>query len=102
MNDYKIIDEKALGESFKQVGELVGNVFNGIAHVVKNVAEEITKCFQSISASKRISRKRFLKLLMSGGIQRNDAQKIVEKYHKKNGTYTYLDVLVEWRNLNDE
>ena len=45
--------------------------------------------------------KRFLKLLMSRGIQRNDAQRIVEKYHKKNGTYTYLDVLVEWRNLND-
>ena len=28
--------------------------------------------------------------------------KIVEKYHKKNGAYTYLDVLVEWRNFNDK
>lgn len=101
MNEYEIIDVKALGESFKQVGELIGNVFNGVVRVVKNVAEEITKCFQSIPVSKKISRKRFLKLLMSRGIQRNDAQRIVEKYHKKNGTYTYLDVLVELRNLND-
>ena len=102
MNKYEIIDVKALGESFKKVGEFVGNVFNGVVCVLKNVVEEITKCFQSISTSKRISRKRFLKLLMSGGTQRNDAQKIVEKYHKKNGTYTYLDVLVEWRNFNDK
>ena len=102
MDEYEIINAKELGESFKQVGELVGNVFNGVARVIKNVVEEITKCFQSIPASKRISRKRFLKLLMSIGIQRNDAQKIVEKYHKKNGAYTYLDVLVEWRNFNDK
>ena len=42
MDEYEIINAKKLGESFKQVGELVGNVFNGVARVVKNVVEEIT------------------------------------------------------------
>ena len=59
MNEYEIIDVKALGESFKQVGELIGNVFNGVVRVVKNVAEEITKCFQSIPVSKKYLGKDF-------------------------------------------
>ena len=50
---------------------------------------------------KNISRKRFIKLLMSVGYQRNTANKIAWKYHKEKGEYTLLDFLIENQKKED-
>lgn len=50
---------------------------------------------------KNISRKRFIKLLMSIGYQRNEANKIAWNYHKENGKYTLLNFLTESRKKED-
>ena len=43
----------------------------------------------------KISRKRFVKLLMSIGYQRNEANKIAWHYHAEKGRYTFLDFIKE-------
>lgn len=42
---------------------------------------------------KHISKKRFKKLLMSKGISRNGANKIINRFRLYNRGYTYLDVV---------
>ncbi len=46
-----------------------------------------------IEKSETISRKKFIRLLMSKGIQRNGANEIAKYFLKKNGKYSLLDLL---------
>ena len=41
---------------------------------------------------KHITRKRFIKLLMARGMQRNQANKLAKEIHKEKGFYTELDL----------
>lgn len=47
-----------------------------------------------ITTSMILSRKKFIKLLMSKGIGRNGATEIAKYILKKNGRYTMMDVLM--------
>lgn len=47
-----------------------------------------------IDCSMILSRKKFIKLLMSKGIGRNGANEIAKYILKKNGRYTMMDVLM--------
>lgn len=47
----------------------------------------------NIEKSETISRKKFIKLLMSKGIQRNGANEIAKYILNKNGKYSLLDLL---------
>lgn len=47
-----------------------------------------------IDGSMMLSRKKFIKLLMSKGIGRNGANEIAKHVLKKNGRYTMMDVLM--------
>lgn len=47
-----------------------------------------------ITTSMTLSRKKFIKLLMSKGIGRNGANEIAKHVLKKNGRYTMMDVLM--------
>ncbi len=47
-----------------------------------------------ITTSMTLSRKKFIKLLMSKGIGRNGANEIAKYILKKNGRYTMMDVLM--------
>lgn len=47
----------------------------------------------NIEKSETISRKKFVKLLMSKGIQRNGANEIAKYILNKNGKYSLLDLL---------
>ena len=58
--------------------------------------KEITK-----GLDKNISRKRFVKLLMSQGIQRNEANKIAWKVHAEKGKYTLLDYALTIKNKEE-
>lgn len=48
---------------------------------------------------KHISKKRFKKLLMSKGISRNEANKIINRFRLYNRGYTYLDVVFLEENM---
>lgn len=47
----------------------------------------------NIEKSETISRKKFIKLLMSKGIQRNGANEIAKYILNKNGKYSLMDLL---------
>lgn len=48
----------------------------------------------NIEKSETISRKKFIKLLMAKGIQRNGTTEIAKYVLKKNGRYTLFDLLM--------
>ena len=48
----------------------------------------------NVEKSETISRKKFVKLLMSKGIQRNSANEIAKYVLKRNGRYTLFDLLI--------
>lgn len=57
---------------------------------IQNNNLELTLDFKS----KRITRKRFIRLLMSRKIQRNDANELAKLFLKKRGYYDYIDFLL--------
>lgn len=95
------------------IHEFVENVSEAIKPVIeaiKNIADSLTTAFLAAWKEvkfdinyfdKNISRKRFIKLLMSIGYQRNTANKIAWKYHEEKGEYTLLDFLIENRKKED-
>ena len=100
-------------EIVKLVNELYDNIREAITPIVeaiKKLADSLSTAF--IEAWKEvkydinyfdinISRKRFTKLLISIGYQRNDANKIAWKYHEEKGEYTLLDFLIENQKKED-
>ncbi|MBO5475548.1 MAG: hypothetical protein J5982_03460 [Bacilli bacterium] len=77
-----------MSEAFRNLGTAFGEFARPIVDVFSNAWEQI-KALDSID--KTMSRKRFVKLLMSQGIQRNEANKIAWKVHAEKGKYTLLD-----------
>lgn len=100
-----------------EIVKLVNELYDNIYEAIKPVLEAIKKLADSLSTAfleawkevkydisyfdKNISRKRFTKLLISIGYQRNDANKIAWKYHKEKGEYTLLDFLIENQKKED-
>lgn len=90
-------------EAFRKFGEAMGDVAQAIIEVFGEIfsnawlqIKEITK-----GLDKNISRKRFVKLLMSNGIQRNEANKIAWKVHTEKGKYTLLDYALTIKNKEE-
>lgn len=104
-------------ENNEELTNLVHEFVENVSEAIKPVIEAIKKIADSLSTAfleawkevkfdmsyfdKNISRKRFIKLLMSIGYQRNTANKIVWKYHEEKGEYTLLDFLIENRKKED-
>lgn len=92
-----------MSEAFRKFGEAMADVARSIVEVFGEIfsnawlqIKEITK-----GLDKDISRKRFVKLLMSQGIQRNEANKIAWKVHAENGKYTLLDYALAIKNKEE-
>lgn len=83
---------EAMAEAAKSIVEVFGEIFSNAWLQIK----EITK-----GLDKNISRKRFVKLLMSQGIQRNEANKIAWKVHVEKGKYTLLDYALTIKNKEE-
>ena len=49
-----------------------------------------------------ITRKRFIKLLMSAGYQRNEANKIAKEVREEKGKYTILDFCIKSKEMEDQ
>lgn len=95
-NDVQTIEEatKELGDAFKKallpLTDVIENICKAFSNVFENLKDKIF-----IFEKMKISRKRFVKLLMSIGYQRNEANKIAWRYHAEKGRYTFLDFIKE-------
>ena len=85
--------EKAIQQTIKDVIEPVADAFVKTFKAIAEVAETITKVIVELAESltknmnKKISKKRFIKLLRSAGMQRNEINEIIKNNREK---YTYL------------
>lgn len=85
--------EKAIQQVIKNVIEPVADAFTKTFKAIAEVAETITKVIVELAESltknmnKKISKKRFIKLLRSAGMQRNEINEIIKNNREK---YTYL------------
>lgn len=80
-------------EEIKEIGNKIWGICSNIVDAISNV---ISRAWESIKQSFKIldicvSRKRFIKLLMSKGIQRNEANKMALDVLKRKGRYTLFD-----------
>ena len=73
---------KQLGETIKPVIDAIVEIGKKMFGVFSGIVENLNK-----SLDKKITRKKFIKLLQSDGIQRNDINKIIKNNKEK---YTYL------------
>lgn len=60
----------------------------------KNISVTELSMSINVEKSETISRKKFVKLLMSKGIQRNSANEIAKYVLNRNGRYTLFDLLM--------
>lgn len=95
-----------LNEFYENVSEAIKPVLEAVKNIVDSLSTAFLEAWKEVKFDmsffeKNISRKRFIKLLMSIGYQRNDANKIAMKYHREKGKYTILDYMIENRNKED-
>lgn len=88
-----------VSEAIKPVLAAVKNITDSLSTTFLEAWKEVK--FDMSYFDKNISRKKFIKLLLSIGYQRNTANKIAWKYHKEKGEYTLLDFLIENRKKED-
>lgn len=98
MNQNEYINVENFSNAMKEAGKMVATTLNAIINVFKRVAETVSYSLRNTIFSKKVTRKRFIKLLMSNGIQRNEANKIANYYHKKDGYYLLINVYAEVKN----
>lgn len=90
---------ETISEIMKPVIEAIKNIFDSLSTIFLKAWKEVN--FSMDFFNKNITRKRFIKLLMSIGYQRNEANKIAWKYNKEKGKYTILDFMIENRKKED-
>ena len=103
-NDVEIMD--LLNDLYENISEAIKPILDAIERLGKSLANTFLEAWEEVKYNmnffdKNISRKRFIKLLMSVGYQRNTANKIAWKYHKEKGEYTLLDFLIENQKKED-
>ena len=99
------IDTEKAEQAIKELTDSFTKVFMPVVEAIRNISVTLcgvfTDTWKSIKEEMsnfekmKISRKRFVKLLMSIGYQRNEANKIAWRYHKEKGKYTFLDFIIE-------
>ena len=85
--------EKAIQQTIKDVIEPVADALAKTFETIAQVAETVTKAIVELAESltknmnKKITKKRFIKLLRSAGMQQNEINQIIKNNTEK---YTYL------------
>lgn len=89
-------------EAFRKFGEAMADVARSIVDVFGEVFKNAWEQIKALDfLDKTMTRKRFVKLLMSQGIQRNEANKIAWKVHAEKGKYTLLDYALAIKNKEE-
>lgn len=78
--------EKSIGKSIKNLEEAYTNIYKLLKNVVQIVFNDFIESFNKI-LNKKLSKKKFIKLLRSQGIHQIEINKIVKGNKEK---YTYL------------
>ena len=95
----KIIDDimKPVVKSFEQMANAIAEISVDIFNITKEIVKNFYKIINPIM-NKKISKKKFIKLLQCEGIQRNEINKIV---HGNKEEYTYLRYYAIFTKLKD-
>lgn len=92
----QIIFENILEDFINNFRDGLLNVFNKLVEVVDMITKTIVQAFNSIKEyiiklfDKKISKKRFIKLLQSKGLQRNDINKMIKNNKDKYTMWRYF------------
>lgn len=95
-NEFINVDDVA--ETFSEVGKMLANLLNNTISIFQQISTEVMDIISKIDfnrINKKLSRKRFIKLLMSNKIQKNKANKIADYYFNKQGYYCLFDLIRE-------
>lgn len=103
IKDKEIIKDltNAFEKALTPICEGIQNLAQTLMEIFKDTWEDIKRTIPDFEEI-RFSRKRFVKLLMSIGYQRNEANKIAWNYHKQKGKYTLLDFIKESNNKEEK
>lgn len=82
-----------LSNAFNNFGKAMSEVAYAFVDLASKVFSNTWDVLKKINLDKQLSRKKFIKILMSKGIQRNEANKIAWEIHQKYGKYTVGDLL---------
>ena len=94
-------DVQPIEEATKKLGDALKKALLPLTDVIENICKAYVNVFENLKdkififEKMKISRKRFVKLLMSIGYQKNEANKIAWRYHAEKGRYTFLDFIKE-------
>lgn len=90
----------ALKDFVEKTSEAIKPVINAISNIANSIVKNFIDVWEQIKPNldKQISRRRFIKLLMSQGVQRNEANNIAWNIHREKGKYTFLDYLITLKN----
>lgn len=86
---------KRIEEAFNELRKSIENVVSTISETFRNVWNTLNSIFKDLNnrLNRKITKKRFIKLLQSEGIQRNTINNII-KNNKEEYTYSrYLETL---------
>lgn len=97
------VSTQRMSEAMTELGTALGKVARTFVDVFSEVFKKVWDSVKGIynSLDKQISRKRFIKILMSQGIQRNEANKIAWEVHARNKKYTLMDCVVAIRDKEE-
>ena len=87
------MENSNLSKAFNKLGKAMSEVANVFVDLASKAFSDAWDVLKKINLDKKLTRKKFIKLLMSKGIQRNEANKIAWQIHQKYGKYTVGDLL---------
>lgn len=104
--------EEAIKEVVKGVINALEPVIDGVTKVYGTIADVVSKCAKVIMnfaeeiaenlSNKKITKKRFIKLLQSQGIQRNEINKIIKNNKEPYTFYRYYNIVVDHQKQNNK
>lgn len=99
----KIIDDfmKPVAEVFEGIAKTLSEISADVADITKKIVDGVFKVINS-NWNKKISKKKFIKLLQSNGIQRNDINKIVQGNKEKYTYLRYYDIVTKLKKQNNK
>lgn len=99
----ELIDDimKPVVEVFEQIANTIAEISVDIFDNIKKTVNNFYKVIYFI-LDKKISKKKFIKLLQSNGIQRNDINKIVQGNKEKYTYLRYYDIVTKLKKQNNK
>lgn len=99
----KMLDDimKPVAEAFEGIAKTLSEISADVADITKKIVDGVFKGINS-NWNKKISKKKFIKLLQSNGIQRNDINKIVQGNKEKYTYLRYYDIVTKFKKQNNK